>query len=124
MARHPFREGGAGPTVTKALLRAAERLGISNEVIGSVLGLSEATESRMGNGGYTLRSNDKPFDLSVMFVRLCCSLDAITGGEDAAAQAWMNNDNIALGGSPLALVQTVHGLANVIAYLDARRDIV
>ena len=39
-----------GPTVTKATLRAAERLGLSNKTVGSIIGLSEATISRMGSG--------------------------------------------------------------------------
>ena len=34
----------AGPTVTKAILRAANRLGISNKVVGGIIGLSEAIE--------------------------------------------------------------------------------
>jgi Antitoxin Xre/MbcA/ParS C-terminal toxin-binding domain/Antitoxin Xre-like helix-turn-helix domain len=114
----------AGPTVTKAILRAADRLGIPNKVVGSIVGLSEATVSRMGSGGYTLRPSDKPFELSVLFIRLYRSLDAITGGDDAVARAWLRNDNTALGGTPLALVQTVQGLVNVIAYLDARRAVV
>jgi hypothetical protein len=114
----------AGPTVTKAILRAANRLGMSNKVVGGIIGLSEATVSRMGSGGYTLSPNDKPFELSVLFVRLYRSLDAITGGDDAVARAWLRNDNTTLGGTPLTLVQTVQGLVNVIAYLDARRAVV
>jgi hypothetical protein len=113
-----------GPTVTKAILRAAERLAISNKVIAATLGLSEATVSRMGNGGEELRLGDKPFELSLLLVRLYRSLDAITGGDDAVARAWLRNDNDALGDAPLKLVQTVPGLVNVIAYLDARRAIV
>jgi hypothetical protein len=111
-----------GPTVTKAVMRAAERLGLSNKVIGGVVGLSEATVSRMGSGAYTL--DNKPFELALLFVRLYRSLDAITGGDDAVARAWLRNDNTALGGVPLALVQSVPGLINVIAYLDARRAVV
>jgi len=114
----------AGSTVTKAILRAADRLGMSNKVVGSIVGLSEATVSRMGSGGYALRPGDKPFELSVLFVRLYRSLDAITGGDDGVARAWLRNDNTALGGPPLALVQSVQGLVNVIAYLDARRALV
>ena len=78
----------------------------------------------MGSGGYTLSPRDKPFELSVLFVRLYRSLDAVTGGDDAVARAWLRNDNTALGGTPLILVQTVQGLVNVIAYLDARRAVV
>lgn len=111
----------AGPTVTKAVLNAASRLGISNKIVANVVGVSEATVSRMGNGAYTLPPGDKPFELSVLFVRLYRSLDAITSGDDTVARAWLRNDNLALGGTPLALVQTIPGLVNVIAYLDARR---
>jgi hypothetical protein len=114
----------AGPTVTKATLRAASRLGISNKIVGSIVGLSEATVSRMGSGGYALRPGDKPFELSVLFIRLYRSLDAITGGDDAVARDWLRSENTALGEPPLKLAQSVQGLVNVIAYLDARRALV
>lgn len=113
-----------GPVVTKATLRAAERLGLSNKTVASIVGLSEATVSRMGSGRYMLAPNDKPFELSLLFVGLYRSLDAVTGGDDAVARAWLRNDNTALGGPPLALMQTIQGLVNVIAYLDARRAVV
>lgn len=119
---HPTPE--QGPTVTKATLRAAERLGLSNKTVAGIVGLSEATISRMGSGRYTLAPNDKPFELSLLLVRLYRSLDAIAGGDDAVARAWLRNDNSALGGPPLTLVQTIQGLVNVIGYLDARRAVV
>jgi hypothetical protein len=120
----PVQIAQKGPTVTKATLRAAANLGLSNKAVGGIIGLSEATISRMGSGRYVLAPDDKPFELSVLFVRLYRSLDAITGGDDAVARAWLRNDNTALGGTPLSLVQTVQGLVNVIAYLDARRAVV
>ena len=120
----PAQAAEKGPTVTKATLRAAEHLGLSNKAVGGIIGLSEATISRMGSGRYVLSPDDKPFELSVLFVRLYRSLDAISGGDDAVARAWLRNDNTALGGTPLSLVQTVQGLVNVIAYLDARRAVV
>ncbi|MEJ0075928.1 MAG: antitoxin Xre/MbcA/ParS toxin-binding domain-containing protein [Alphaproteobacteria bacterium] len=112
-----------GSTVTKAILRAAERLGISNKLIAAIVGLSEATVSRMGSGGYVLQPGEKPFELSVLLVRLYRSLDAMTGGDDAVARTWLRSENTALGGTPLTLVQSVQGLVNVIAYLDARRAV-
>jgi Protein of unknown function (DUF2384) len=57
-------------------------------------------------------------------VRLYRSLDAIVGGDDAVAASWLKNHNTALNGEPLALIQTISGLTNVVAYLDARRAIV
>lgn len=117
-------EPAAGPVVTKAVLRAAERLGVSNKILARILGLSEASVSRMGSGVYMLSSGDKPFELAVMFVRLFRSLDALVHGDDAVAAAWMTNPSAALGGIPLGLVQTIPGLVHVLAYLDARRALV
>jgi hypothetical protein len=107
--------------MTKAVLRAAERLGVPNKVLARVIGLSEASVSRMGSGAYLLTPGDKPFELAVLFVRLYRALDAIVEGEDAVARAWVRSPNAALGETPMALMQTVPGLVHTLAYLDARR---
>lgn len=110
--------------VTKAVLRAAERLGVRNNVLARIVGVSEPTVSRMRKGEYSLERGQKPFELAVLFVRLYRSLDAIVGGSDETAAQWLRNENTALGRTPLDLVQTVAGLTDVIAYLDARRAVV
>jgi hypothetical protein len=106
---------------TKAVLRAAQRLGLSNKMLGVVIGVSEATVSRMGSGAYLLSPGEKPFELALLFVRLFRSLDAIAGGDESLAAAWLRNENRALGGTPIALIQSVSGLVHVLGYLDARR---
>jgi hypothetical protein len=110
--------------LTKAPLRAAARLGLTNKALATAIGVSEATVSRMQTGGYMLRRGQKSFELAVLFVRLYRSLDAIVGGDDNAAGAWLKNRNAALDAEPLAMIQTVPGLMNVIQYLDARRAVV
>jgi Protein of unknown function (DUF2384) len=107
--------------LTKATIRAAEKLQLTNRVLGGIIGLSESTISRMKRGEYQLERDQKPFELSVLFVRLYRSLDAILGGDEIVAKSWIRNDNTALRGIPLNLIQGVQGLVNVIAYLDARR---
>jgi Protein of unknown function (DUF2384) len=77
--------------------------------------------SRMKRGDYRLDGGTKAFELGVLFVRLFRSLDAIVGGDEAAARAWLTNPNLALGGVPIEQIRTVAGLIDVIAYLDARR---
>jgi hypothetical protein len=111
----------APAVVTKAVTRAAERLGLSNRLLADVLGLSEATVSRMGSGSYRLDAGTKPFELALLFIRLFRSLDSIAGGDRAVARAWLRNENTALGAKPIALIESVTGLVNVVAYLDARR---
>jgi hypothetical protein len=110
-----------GPVVTKATLGAAARLGLPNKGLARILGLSEARVSRMSSGSYFLCPSDTAFDLAVVFVRLFRSLDAVVQGDETVARAWLRNPNTALGATPLALIQSVAGLAHVVAYLDARR---
>ena len=124
MARNqPTRPSGArdAAVATKAVLRAADRLHVSSRALARIVGVSEASVSRMRAGSYALSPADKPFELAMLFVRLYRALDAIVGGDDAAAAAWLRSDNLALGAAPLELVQTVPGLMHVVNYLDARR---
>ena len=118
------RAATAPAVVTKAAVRAADRLALSNRLLAEVLGVSEATVSRMGAGTYQLAPASKPFELAVLFVRLFRSLDAIVGGDAAVARAWLRNENTVLGATPLSLIASVSGLVNVVAYLDTRRAVV
>jgi hypothetical protein len=110
--------------VTKATIRAAQRLNIKNNVLSNIIGLSPPTISRLYKGQYVLEPEEKPFELAVLFVRLYRSLDAIVSGDDAVAADWIKNNNTGLDGIPLELIQTVSGLTNVINYLDSRRAVV
>ena len=110
--------------VAKATIRAADRLGVTNKLLARIIGLSEASISRMKKGEYPLERGQKPFELAVLFIRLYRSLDAVVGGDDAVAREWLRNYNLALKGQPIELIESVSGLANVIQYLDARRAII
>jgi len=121
---HRARPPAEGLVLAKAVLRAAERLGLTARVLGAIVGLSEPTVSRLKKGEFDLERGTKPFELAVLLVRLYRSLDAIVGGDDAVAKVWLRNDNTALGGKPIDKIQTVSGIVDAIAYLDARRAIV
>lgn len=114
----------ARKVLTKAVLGAADKLGVPASALAEVLGLSAATISRMKSGDYRLNPERKEFELGVLFVRLFRSLDAIVGGEAGVAQAWLANPNLSLGARPAEKIRTISGLNDVIAYLDARRAIV
>ena len=119
--QHAPAPAARAAVVTKSVMRAADRLALPNRVLAAVLGLSEATVSRMGAGSYQLDPGGKPYELAVLFLRLFRSLDAIVGGDTAVARAWLRNANTALGATPIALIESVAGLVNVVAYLDHRR---
>ena len=110
-----------GAVVTKAAMRAAARLELPNRSVARILGVSEATVSRMGAGTYLLKTDDKAFELALMFLRLFRSLDALSGGDEQTSRAWLRNENVALGGVPVALIESLSGMINVVGYLDARR---
>jgi hypothetical protein len=114
----------AGAVITKAVIRAADQLGVTARILATVIGVSEASVSRMKRGEFGLEPGTKPFELAVLFVRLFRSLDAITGGDDKVAASWLANPNTALDARPIEKLQTVSGLVDVIAYLDARRALV
>jgi uncharacterized protein (DUF2384 family) len=107
--------------LTKATMRAARKLGLKNRVLAAVIGLSEPTISRMSKNEFTLAPESKSFELSAMLVRLFRALDAIVGGDETVAKAWLANVNTALGDAPINLIQSVSGLVNVVQYLDSRR---
>ena len=108
-------------TVSKAVVRAARLLGLNNAALAEIIGLSEATISRLASGSYTLDQGSKPYDLALLLIRLFRSLDAMVGGEQEPMQGWMRSQNHALAGVPAEQIRTVTGLVEAVAYVDAAR---
>jgi transcriptional regulator with XRE-family HTH domain len=109
-----------GAVLAKAALAAAGRLALRQRQLAAVIGTSEATVSRLQHGR-PIEPDSKPGELALLFVRLYRSLDALVGGDDAQARAWLHAENEHLGGVPAERIQTVEGLVDVIQYLDALR---
>jgi transcriptional regulator with XRE-family HTH domain len=106
--------------VTKATLRAAERLAVPDAALARVLGVSASSVSRL-RSGRAIRPSEKEGELALLFLRLYRSLDALLGGDAEGCRRWLRGANAHLGGVPLQLIQTVSGLVNVGRYLDAMR---
>ncbi|SLN50172.1 hypothetical protein PEL8287_02613 [Roseovarius litorisediminis] len=109
----------AGRVLAKAAFNAAQELGLSQRELAAVIGVSEATVSRMREGGYELQG--KPFELAACVVRIFRSLDSISGGDPDTMQGWMANANSDLGAAPRELMVQATGLIAVMNYLDAAR---
>jgi transcriptional regulator with XRE-family HTH domain len=108
--------------VSKALLRAAELLGLSSTELAGIIGTSESTLSRVRNrkrGPIPLGS--KEGELALLFLRVFRSLDALVGGNTAHAKAWLRAENRHVGGVPLRRMKKIEGLVDVAEYLDAMR---
>jgi len=108
--------------LAKAVPRAADRLGVSQQLLGKILGLSPATVSRLYGGSYQLDPRRKEWDLALLFVRAFRSLDSIVG-DSASAHAWLHSENLALNARPIDLLSDTEGLVSVVHYLDASRAV-
>lgn len=110
-----------GRVVSTATVRAAEILGLSQETLARVLGVSEASVSRLKRSQRQIDVRTKEGELALLFVRMFRSLDALLSGDEVKAQAWLRAHNTHLGGAAVDRIQTVEGLVDVIRYLDAMR---
>lgn len=102
-------------------MRASGLLGLSNAVLARVLGVSEASVSRLASGARTIDPATKEGELAVLLVRVYRSLDALVGTDAAQRKAWMSGFNRALNGRPIELIERADGLVSVVSYLDAMR---
>lgn len=110
-----------GAVLTKSLLRASLLLGLSGATLARVLGVSEASISRLASGARMLDPSSKEGELALLLVRTYRSLDALVGTDAAQRMAWMSGFNRALNGTPADLIQSAQGLVIVVSYLDAMR---
>lgn len=116
----PIPEPAPDRVLTKAVRSAATRLGVRNRQLAQVLGTSEASISRL-SAGRTIDPASKEGELALLFLRLFRSLDALVGGDEAKARAWLVAENAHLGAVPAERIGRVEGLVDVVHYLDALR---
>lgn len=123
MATRPAPSAQPQPelVLTKALLRAAELLELSSASLARILGVSEASVSRLVSGARTVDPKSKEGELALLLVRVYRSLDALVGTDAAQRKAWLHSPNRALNGRPAELIQRADGLVSVVNYLDAMR---
>ena len=123
MTPQPAPAGSPQPAVvlTKAVLRAAGLLELSSASLARILGVSEASVSRLASGSRSIDPESKEGELALLLVRVYRSLDALVGTDAAQRTAWLHGPNRALGARPADLIQRADGLVAVVNYLDAMR---
>lgn len=117
---HSVTSSRAAAVLTRAVVRAADSLALTQKTLASTLGISEASVSRLARGR-VIDPRSKEGELAAVFVRMFRSLDAFLGGDDSKAAAWLHAHNHHLSGTPAELIRTVTGLVHVTEYLDALR---
>ena len=116
----PTPQDARRAVLSKAVVRAARLLGLTQTQVAATIGLNDATVSRMFGGKYLLDPSCKEWELGSLLVRVFRSLDSIVGSDDKARQ-WLRGKNLALGERPLDLLPKAEGLIRVLHYLDAAR---
>jgi uncharacterized protein (DUF2384 family) len=120
-AQSPAITEKSAATLSKAVVNAARELGTSQAVIADILGVSEATASRLFSGNYQLNPARKyEWEFALLFVRIYRSLVAIVGAGESA-RMWLHGENMGLAGKPIELIRTAQGLIRVLEYLDSYR---
>lgn len=115
------RPASRAPRVlTDAVVRAARILGLAQRDLASILGTSEASVSRLSRGRL-VAPDSKEGELAILLVRVFRSLDALVGGDEDRARAWLHSENAHLGGVPADRIRSITGLVDVAGYLDALR---
>lgn len=109
-----------GVVLTKAFLNAGQALGLRNRELALIVGASEASVSRLARERL-IEPNTKEGELALLFLRLFRSLDALVGGDETKARAWLHASNTHLDGIPAERIRQVEGLVDVVQYLDAMR---
>ncbi len=106
--------------VAHSVLGAAEAMGLSREQLAETIGVSVPSVARMKTGRYA--PTNKPFELSLLLIRVYRALFAIVGGDPASMEHWIKTPNNHLGGqAPCDLLARADGLTQVLWYLDAMR---
>jgi len=116
------RKPRAEAVVAKALVRAAQRLGLSQGDLAAVLGTSAASVSRTWNGERPIAPDTAEGRHALLFLRVFRSLDTLVGGDEEKARRWLAAPNAHLSGKPpRSLLDSTPGMVRVAEYLDAMR---
>ena len=106
--------------LAKAVLRAAEQLGLRQAGLADVLGMHRTAISRMKTT-QSLDPASKQGELALLLVRLARALYALTGGDAVWMRHFMQAPNRITGGVPAEQIASIQGLVTVLRVVDALR---
>ena len=109
-------EPDASLVLGKAVLRAAERMGLSRAELGKAIGRDRSSISRSG-----VDPDSKAGELATLLIRCFRSLAVLVDDNESQIREWLAAPNSHTGGIPVRQLQSVSGLVTVCEYLDAIR---
>jgi hypothetical protein len=108
--------------LSRAVAEVARHLDIGSSDLGAILGISQSSASRLMNGLYALREQQKEWELAALLVRLYRGLYSIVGNNEQLAKDWLKSRNRAFGDQiPFVVIRQASGLVHACDYIDAHR---
>lgn len=106
--------------LAKAVLNAADQLGLKQAELAAVLGIHRTAISRLKQNP-ALDPKSKQGELALLLIRVARALFALTGGDKDWIKHFMHNPNQATGGVPAKQMESIQGLMQVLNFVDALR---
>lgn len=106
--------------LTKAVLRAADQLGLKQSELAQVLGMHRTAVSRLKQHT-TLQVESKQGEIALLLIRIARALFALTGGNEDWMKHFMRTENHVTGGVPAKQITQIQGLLQVLLFVDAMR---
>ncbi|NYF33848.1 MbcA/ParS/Xre antitoxin family protein [Sphingopyxis sp. JAI108] len=106
--------------LSEAVARVAALWSIDDDLLGEMLGIAGSRAADLRAGTFRLARPDPAFRAGQYLVRLFQEL-AVLIGDDRSAMAWLQTENMDLGGRPIDLGRTERGLRELLSYVEMRR---
>ena len=104
---------------SRSLIGMSVFLGLQQQELAVVLGLSPAQVTRISSRRYVLsRQKAKEWEIACVFARLHDGLFARFDGSRVAALRWLNFYCAELGDRPIVLIQTFEGLLRCVDFIE------
>lgn len=106
--------------LAKAVLAAADQLGLKQAQLARVLGLHRTAISRLKSSP-SLDPASKAGELALLLIRTARALFALTGGDIEWIRHFMHSHNTITDGTPAQQIESIQGLVTVLQCVDALR---
>ena len=106
--------------LSEAVARIAVLWSIGDDLLGEILGIAGNRAADLRNGTFRLARPEPAFRAGQYLVRLFQEL-AVLIGDYRSVMAWLQTENMDLGGRPIDLIRTERGLRELLTYLETRK---
>jgi transcriptional regulator with XRE-family HTH domain len=106
--------------LAKAVLNAAEQLGLKQAELAAVLGVDRTAISRLKHQ-QSLDPLSKRGEIALLVIRIARALFALTGGDTDWIKHFMHTHNKITGAVPAKQIESIQGLMTVAQFVDAIR---